>query len=86
MQRGGLFLGPNIPEENRESFCIWNAKTDNDLELQGVYRNDKAERMACFRDCLAECTPNKCMAWRRMNAEHGYCVFIGCSWRERLGG
>jgi hypothetical protein len=63
------------------------AEEDRALELQGVYRNDKAKDMACFRDIdiLAYCIPDKCMAWRRVDEEHGYCVLIGCSWKEGLG-
>jgi hypothetical protein len=57
---------------------------DRNLEHQGVYRNDKAKGMACWRDCLAECNPEKCMGWRRVDAEHGYCVLVGCSWAEGL--
>jgi hypothetical protein len=62
-----------------------NELTDQDLEFQGVYRNDKAWNMTCFRDGLKECNPRKCMAWRRVDADHGYCVLIGCSWRKGLG-
>jgi hypothetical protein len=57
---------------------------DLDLELQGVYRNDKAKEMACFRDSFAECNPYKCMAWRRVDEDHGYCIVVGCSWRDGL--
>jgi hypothetical protein len=52
---------------------------DEKLELQGVYRNDKAKGLTCFRDCLAECNSCKCMAWRRVDEDHGYCVLIGRS-------
>jgi hypothetical protein len=57
---------------------------DLGLEFQGIYRNDKAEGMACVKDCLSECNPYKCMAWRRVDAEYGYCILIGCSWRKGL--
>jgi hypothetical protein len=52
---------------------------DSVLELQGVYRNDKAKGLACWRDSLAECNPDKCMGWRRVDAEHGYCAVVGRS-------
>ena len=56
-------------------------KADHDLELQGVYRNDKAkEEFCCVKDWARQCTPKACMAWRRVDCNHGYCVFIGCSW------
>ena len=60
-------------------------EADQNLEFQGIYSNAKAKDMACFKDCFAECDPKKCMAWRRVDADHGYCILVGCSWREGLG-
>jgi hypothetical protein len=57
-------------------------EADLNLELQGVYHDDNAAEMSCIRDSLMNCNPGKCMAWRRVDAQHGYCVIIGCSWRE----
>jgi len=66
--------------------CQVHLQGDHDLEHQGVYFNEKAKDMyymACYTLAgFAKCTPGRCLSWRRVDDTHGYCVFIGCSWRE----
>jgi hypothetical protein len=69
---------------------VTHARRDVDLalELQGVYRYKEAEKTICVKTLghmgINRCQPANCMAWRRVDEEHGYCVFIGCSWREGI--
>ena len=59
--------------------CNARRHRDRELEKQGIFTAERAEEMACIKDALAGCTPQKCMGWRRTDDAHGFCVLLGCS-------
>lgn len=49
---------------------------DQELEKQGLFTAARAQEMACFKDSLACCDPERCMCWRMVDDRHGRCALI----------
>ena len=55
-------------------------KEDAELEKQGLFTMARASELACFKDSLASCTPERCHAWRMDDDRHGHCALVE-QWR-----